>query len=46
MTRKIYYAHSLPGQPIEEWETMQQHEQAVAKRCAEFLGRIDPNIRV
>ncbi len=44
MTRKIYYAHSLPGQPPEKWETMQQHESAVAKRCAMFLKRIHPSL--
>ena len=39
-----HYAHSLDGRPEEEWETMQQHEDRVAKRCREFLKRINPTL--
>lgn len=39
-----YYAHSLENQPPEKWETMAQHETAVASLCAEFLGRIHPDL--
>ena len=39
-----FYAHSLEGQPASKWETMQQHEELVAKYCREFLQRIDPSL--
>ena len=39
-----FYAHSLENQPPEDWETMAQHEQAVATRCAQFLKRIHPDL--
>ncbi len=39
-----FYAHSLKDQPIEQWETMQQHEELVAKYCRGFLRRIDPSL--
>ena len=38
-----FYAHSLENQSPENWETMAQHEQAVATRCAQFLKRIHPD---
>jgi hypothetical protein len=39
-----YYAHSLEGQPPEKWETMAEHETAVANLCAGFLKRIHPSL--
>lgn len=39
-----FYAHTLEGQPASKWETMQQHEELVAKYCREFLQRIDPSL--
>ena len=39
-----FYAHSLENHPPENWETMAQHEQAVATRCAQFLKRIHPDL--
>ena len=39
-----FYAHSLEIQPPENWETMAQHEQRVATRCARFLKRIHPDL--
>ncbi len=39
-----FYAHSLENQPREKWETMQEHEERVASLCAEFLGRIHPDL--
>ncbi|WP_145169667.1 CRISPR-associated helicase Cas3' [Rubripirellula lacrimiformis] len=40
-----HYAHSLPGNPDRsKWETLGQHEQAVAKLSAGFLNRIDPGL--
>jgi len=39
-----YYAHSLPNQPPEKWETMEQHEQQVAQLCAGFFSRIHPDL--
>jgi CRISPR-associated endonuclease/helicase Cas3 len=39
-----YYAHSLKDQPVENWETMQQHEDLVAKYCHGFLEGIDPSL--
>lgn len=39
-----HYAHSLEGQPPEQWETMQQHEDLVANYCRKFLTRIDPSL--
>lgn len=38
------YAHSLENQPPEKWETMAQHEEAVAKYCCRFLKRINPDL--
>ncbi len=38
------YAHSLENQPPEKWETMAQHEERVATRCARFLKRIHPDL--
>lgn len=31
-----YYAHSLPGKLISEWQTLDQHLEKVAKLAAEF----------
>ena len=39
-----FYVHSLEGQPREKWETMAEHEDHVAKLCANFLKRIDANL--
>lgn len=39
-----YFAHSLKGQPSTAWETMAEHEQRVAVKCAEFLKRIHPDL--
>ena len=37
-----HYAHSLPDNPDRsKWETLQQHEQSVAKLSASFLNRIN-----
>jgi CRISPR-associated endonuclease/helicase Cas3 len=33
-----FYAHSLPGQPIEEWQPLEDHLDNVAKMAAEFAG--------
>ena len=41
-----FYAHRLKDQPIEQWETMQQHEELVAKYCREFLEEIDPTLEL
>ena len=30
------YAHSVDGRPVSEWETLQDHANAVAKRAAQF----------
>lgn len=38
------YAHSLQDRPVEDWETMQQHEDRVAQRCSQFLERINPEL--
>ena len=43
-TRMTYYAHSLPDQPQEDWETMREHEELVANYCRQFLIRIDPSL--
>ncbi|MCO8124378.1 CRISPR-associated helicase Cas3', partial [Stieleria sp. TO1_6] len=40
-----YYAHSLPDQPPSNWETMAEHEKAVANRCEEFAARIHPEFK-
>jgi CRISPR-associated endonuclease/helicase Cas3 len=34
-----YYAHSLPGRPIEEWEPLEVHLQAVADLAARFADK-------
>jgi hypothetical protein len=34
-----YFAHSLPGRPIDEWEPLEKHLQAVADLAAEFAGK-------
>ena len=39
-----FYAHSLDNRPESDWETMQQHEDRVAERCATFLARIHPSL--
>ena len=39
-----FYAHSLQGESVEHWETMQQHEELVAHYCAKFLHRIDQTL--
>src|SRR6056297_3045909 len=40
-----YYAHSLPGNPDRtKWETIEEHERAVAKLSAGFLNRINPGL--
>ena len=39
-----FYAHSLENQLPDNWETMAQHEQRVATRCAQFLKRIHPDL--
>ena len=31
-----YYAHSLEGQPVEEWQPLEEHLKNVAKLAAEF----------
>ena len=41
-----FYAHSLKDRPVEEWETMQEHENLVAEYCARFLKRIDPSLEL
>ncbi|MBN1276318.1 MAG: CRISPR-associated helicase Cas3' [Deltaproteobacteria bacterium] len=33
---KKYYAHSLPGKPIEEWQPLENHLENVADLAAEF----------
>jgi CRISPR-associated endonuclease Cas3-HD len=37
-TDKVKYAHSLPGRPIEEWEKLSDHLEAVAARAAGFAA--------
>ena len=37
---KRYFAHSLPGKPIEEWEPLEVHLQAVAELAEKFAGKI------
>jgi len=39
-----YFAHSLENQDSSRWETMEQHESAVAQLCAKFLKRIHPDL--
>lgn len=39
-----HYAHSLPGRPKSDWETMAEHEERVATRCREFLSRLNPSL--
>jgi hypothetical protein len=34
-----FYAQSLPGRPIEEWEPLDVHLQAVAKLPSEFVSK-------
>lgn len=34
----IIYAHSVDGRPRSDWETLQDHAQAVAARAADFAG--------
>jgi hypothetical protein len=31
-----YYAHSLPGQPPEDWQTLEEHLANVAKKARFF----------
>lgn len=38
MRQTVCYAHSLAGQPQNEWEHLAQHAQAVADLAAEFAG--------
>lgn len=33
-----YYAHSLPDRPVEEWQKLDDHLQAVAELAAKFAG--------
>lgn len=35
---KTAYAHSLPGQPPEKWQTLDEHLQAVATMASEFAA--------
>jgi len=40
-----YYAHTLPGNPDRsKWETLEEHERAVANLSAGFLHRIDSGL--
>jgi CRISPR-associated endonuclease Cas3-HD len=34
-----YFAHSLPGRPIEEWEPLEKHLRDVADLAAEFAAK-------
>ncbi len=43
-SQATHYAHSLPDRPIDEWESMQQHENAVANRCQMFAEQIGPGL--
>jgi len=36
--RKVAYAHSRPGRPVEEWEPLSHHLRAVAERAAGFAA--------
>lgn len=38
MTNKGAYAHSLPGRPVEKWEKLPDHLNAVAKRASAFAA--------
>jgi CRISPR-associated endonuclease/helicase Cas3 len=41
----MIYAHTLPGQTDRKhWESIQEHEQQVSRRCREFLTRIDSRL--
>lgn len=39
MSDTIYYAHSLPGEPEERWETLEDHLREVAVLAGEFAAR-------
>ena len=34
-----YFAHSLPGRPVEEWEPLEAHLQAVADLAGTFADK-------
>lgn len=34
-----YFAHSLPGRPISDWEPLEEHLHRVSELAAEFAGR-------
>ena len=36
-----YFAHSLPGCPVEEWEPLEGHLQAVADLAGKFADKFD-----
>lgn len=38
---RIFYAHSLPGRPVEEWQLLEEHLENVSKRAAEFARPFD-----
>jgi hypothetical protein len=40
------YAHSLPGQPPEKWQPLNEHLKAVAEKAGEFDLLFAGNIRV
>jgi len=36
--RNKFYAHSLPGRPKEEWQSLEEHLRNVAKLARRFAG--------
>ena len=36
MMTKKYFAHSLPNEPPEKWQPLEEHLKNVAKKAAEF----------
>lgn len=40
----MFYAHTLADRSPPYWETMAEHEDATAIRCADFLKRIHPDL--
>jgi len=35
------YAHSLPGQPVDKWQPLEEHLKAVAEMAREFAAAFD-----
>ena len=38
MDNRAYYAHSLDGRPVHEWQRLEDHLRAVADRASQFAA--------